>query len=178
MLAVKQSTRTGRSRRSISYELALDDLDVDELDISQKSDNDDYMEPKPKSVKATQKSVGEIVSSRKRDKEGNPKKESDEPAKDKKDKKEPKEKKDKDAKAPKDKKEKEPKAAKAPKEEKKAEGGAKKPADKEAKPTGKPGEKEKEKLDIMNIADTKKAIEGYLVKHNRPYSIQDILNSF
>ena len=161
MPAVKRSARSGRSRvSSIALEIDLDELDVDELDRSQKSDDgDEFVEPRAKSVKATQKTAG---ASKKRDKDGKPKKE-------------PKEKKE--PKAPKEKKEREPKAAK---EEKKNDSAKPKKAAaaapaKDAKPTGKP-EKEKEK--IMDIADTKKAIEAYLVKHNRPYSIQDILNSF
>lgn len=30
----------------------------------------------------------------------------------------------------------------------------------------------------MDIAATKKAVEEYLLRHNRPYSVQDILNCF
>lgn len=87
MPAVKKSARSGRSRNSsIAYEIALDELDVDELDISQKSAEADlFVEPGPKSVKATQK-TGDPPS-RKRDKEGKPKKE----PKEAKEKKEPKE---------------------------------------------------------------------------------------
>lgn len=38
--------------------------------------------------------------------------------------------------------------------------------------------KEKEKQVIMDVPDTKKTIEEYLNRHNRPYSLQDILNSY
>ena len=31
---------------------------------------------------------------------------------------------------------------------------------------------------IMDVGQTKKEVEAYLLKHNRPYSVQDILNCF
>ena len=55
MPAVRRSTRGGRSRNSsIALEVDLDELDVSDLDKSQESQGCDvYVEPKPKSAKAT-----------------------------------------------------------------------------------------------------------------------------
>ena len=55
MPAVRRSTRGGRSRNSsIALEVDLDELDVSDLDKSEESlGHDIYVEPKPKSAKAT-----------------------------------------------------------------------------------------------------------------------------
>jgi hypothetical protein len=35
-----------------------------------------------------------------------------------------------------------------------------------------------EKLQIMDVKETKVKVEEYMLRHNRPYSVQDILNFF
>lgn len=65
-----------------------------------------------------------------------------------------------------------------PKEESKAKGGKNDKKKKEdPKGANKPKE-DKPKLDIMDIAATKVKVEEYMLRHNRPYSIQDILNCY
>ena len=70
-----------------------------------------------------------------------------------------------------------------PKEESKASKGPTKKeiAEKKKKEEQKGGNKAKDdkpKVDIMDIATTKKTVEEYMLRHNRPYSIQDILNCY
>ena len=89
-------------------------------------------------------------------------------------KKSPTKKRDKDGKPVKEKKEKKEKPAKEPKEpkEKKEKKLTKKElAELEKKKNQVGAGKVKEKCDIMDIPTTKKTIEEYMIRHNRPYSV-------
>ena len=66
----------------------------------------------------------------------------------------------------------------APKQEKKAADQKKDPVKIDKKPPAPDKKKEADKPNIMDVNQTKQEVEAYMLKHNRPYSVQDILNCF
>ena len=155
------ATRTTRRNRSKNFETSSFEGHLAELDVDSSASEGDgtdedeqFVAPGKKTAAATQKTDKTVQPTKKRNKEGKPAAAKKEKA--------AAEKKEKPAKE-----EKKAGGGKAPKEEKKNASDVKKAAD------PKKGGKEKEKVPdkIMDVKETKKAIEEYMVKHNRPYSL-------